>query len=106
MERCESLVSFARIEPDVTFEALMQPHWQQTQACLEGYPIVLLVQDTTELDLSHRAKMSGLGQIGNAKGRGMLLQTVVAVEPESRAVLGYIAQKPFVRVSAAVQEQR
>jgi hypothetical protein len=93
-------------EPDVTCEALMQPHWQQTQACLEGYPIVLLVQDTTDLDLSHRAKMSGLGQIGNAKGRGMLLQTVVAVEPASRAVLGCIAQKPFVRVSAPVQEQR
>jgi hypothetical protein len=43
----------------------MQPHWQQTHACLEAEPIVLLVQDTTEIDLSHRAKMSGLGQIGN-----------------------------------------
>jgi hypothetical protein len=86
--------------------ALMQPHWQQTHACLEAEPIVLLVQDTTEIDLSHRAKMSGLGQIGNAKGRGMLLQTVLAVEPESRAVLGCIAQKPFVRVRAPAQEQR
>ena len=84
----------------------MQPHWQQTQACLEAYPKVLLVQDTTEIDLSHRTKMSGMGQIGNAKGRGMLLQTVLAVEPERRAVLGCIAQKPFVRVWAPVQEQR
>jgi hypothetical protein len=67
---------------------------------------VLLVQETTELDLSHRAKMSGLGHIGNAKGRGILLQTVVAVEPESRTLLGCIAHKPFVRVSAPVQEQR
>src|SRR5690349_17414722 len=66
-------------EPDVSFEALMQPQWQQTHACLEAYPLVLLVQDTTEIDLSHRATLSGLGQIGNAKGRGMLLQTVLAV---------------------------
>jgi hypothetical protein len=36
----------------------------------------------------------------------MLLQTVLAVEPESRAVLGCIAQKPFVRVRAPAQEQR
>src|SRR5690348_1060782 len=93
-------------EPDVTFEALMQPHWQETQAGLAGQARVLLVQDTTELDLSHRSKMVGLGQIGNAKGRGMLLQTVLAIVPESRMVLGCIAQKPFIRVPAPAKEQR
>ena len=72
--------------------------FRQTQACLEAYPSVLLVQDTTDIDLTHRAKMPGLGQSGNAKGRGMLLQTVVAVEPEGRTVLGCLA--------APVQEQR
>ena len=93
-------------EPDVTFEALMQPHWQQTRACAEAETLVLLVQDTTEIDLSHRANMSGLGQIGNGKGRGMLLQTVLAVEPDKRTVLGCMAQKPFMRVPAPSNEQR
>jgi hypothetical protein len=84
----------------------MQPHYQQTREQLDTQPVVLLVQDTTEIDLSHHAKMSGLGQIGNAKGRGILLQTVLAVAPQTRAVLGCIAQKPFVRIPAPPKEQR
>jgi hypothetical protein len=93
-------------EPDVTFERLMQPHYQQTREQINQEPVVLLVQDTTEIDLTHRAKMSGIGQIGNARGRGFLLQTVLAVVPETQAVLGCLAQKPFVRIPAPPKEQR
>lgn len=57
-------------EPDVTFEALVQPHQQQTRERMQAEHVVLAVQDTTELDLSHRGKMTGIGQIGNAQGRG------------------------------------
>jgi hypothetical protein len=93
-------------EPEVTFEALIEPYWQQTQAALAAEPLVFLVQDTTEIDLSHRASMTGLGQIGNVKGHGMLLQTVLAVVPETRTFLGCIAQKPLVRIPAPPKEQR
>ena len=47
-------------EPDVTFDALMQPHWQQTRERMDTLPLVLLVQDTTDLDFSHRRQMSGM----------------------------------------------
>jgi hypothetical protein len=93
-------------EPDVTFEALMQPHWQQTRACLPHEAVVLLVQDTREIDLSAHATMTGLGPIGNGQGRGFLLQTVLAVAPEAQRVLGCLAQRPFLRVPAPPQEQR
>jgi hypothetical protein len=93
-------------EPDVTFEALMQPHWAQTHAALHDHAVVLLVQDTTELDVSWHRAMTGLGQIGNGKGRGVLLQTVLAVLPQTRTVLGCVAQQPFVRVPAPRLEQR
>lgn len=93
-------------EADGTFEALMHPHWQQTRATMEAETVVLLVQDTTEIDLSHRAHLSGRGQIGNAKGRGFLLQTVLAIVPETRSVLGCLAQKTFVRIPAPPKEQR
>jgi hypothetical protein len=33
-------------EDDVTFEALMQPHWQQTREQALSSPVVLLVQET------------------------------------------------------------
>jgi Transposase DNA-binding/Transposase Tn5 dimerisation domain len=93
-------------EPDVTFDALMHPHWQQTRQRMESQPLVLLVQDTTDLDFSHRRKMSGLGEIGDGKGRGMYLQTVLAVEPDSREVLGCAYQHPFMRIPAPKGETR
>jgi len=64
------------------------------------------VQDTTDIDLSHRRKISGVGQIGNERGRGFFVQTVLAVRPERREVLGCIAQEPFVRIPAPEGEQR
>src|SRR5216684_3354610 len=45
-------------EPDVTFAALMRPHVQQTREQATGEDVVLLVQDTTTVDLSHRRKIS------------------------------------------------
>src|SRR5690348_9286580 len=45
-------------EPEVTFAALMQPHWQQTREQANTSPVTLLVQDTTDIDLSHRHKIS------------------------------------------------
>ncbi len=93
-------------EEDVTFEALMQPHWQQTRQQLETRPLVLLVQDTTEVDLSHHPKTKGLGQVGNERGRGLYLQTVLAILPEHGEVLGCAMQEPFVRTPAPVGETR
>ena len=87
-------------EPDVTFAALMQPHLQQTREQATSSPVVLLVQDTTAIDLSHRRKISGVGQIGNERGRGFFVQTVLAVRPQTREVLGCMAQEPFVRIPA------
>src|SRR6266851_2061241 len=87
-------------EPDVSFAALMQPHLQQTRDQANSSPVVLLVQDTTAIDLSHRHKISGVGQIGNERGRGFFVQTVLAVRPQTREVLGCMAQEPFVRIPA------
>ena len=93
-------------EPDVTFAALMQPHLQETRQQAQSSAVVLLVQDTTDIDLSHRYKISGVGQIGNERGRGFFVQTVLAVRQESREVLGCMAQDPFVRIPAPQGEQR
>jgi Transposase DNA-binding/Transposase DDE domain len=93
-------------EPDVTFAALMQPHFEQTREQALSSPVVLLVQDTTDIDLSHRHKISGVGQIGNERGRGFFVQTVLAVRPATREVLGCLAQEPFVRIPAPQGEQR
>jgi hypothetical protein len=93
-------------EPDVNFAALIQPHLHQTREQANASPVVLLVQDTTDIDLSHRRKISGVGHIGNERGRGFFVQTVLAVRPETREVLGCMAQEPFVRIPAHAGEQR
>src|SRR5215469_4048892 len=84
----------------------MHPHWQQTRQQLETRPLVLRVPDTTEVDLSHHPKTTGLGQVGNERGRGLYLQTVLAVLPENGEVLGCAMQEPFVRKPAPAGETR
>src|SRR5438105_10664176 len=93
-------------EPDVTFAALVEPHLKQSREQAHSSGVVLLVQDTTDIDLSHRHKISGVGQIGNERGRGFFVQTVLAVRPKTQEVLGCMAQEPFVRIPAPEGEQR
>ena len=93
-------------EPDVTFAALMEPHLQESRHQANSSSVVLLVQDTTDIDLSHRHKISGVGQIGNERGRGFFVQTVLAVRPQTQEVLGCLAQEPFVRIPAPEGEHR
>src|SRR5881227_668669 len=85
MQTWKDVIALYRLldEEDVTFEALMQPHWQQTHEQIETRSVVLLVQDTTGVDLTHHPKTTGLGQVGNERGRGLYVQTVLAVLPES-----------------------
>ena len=78
---------------------MLQPHLRQTGEQANASAVVLLVQDTLVTSgRSHRHKMSGVGQIGNERVRGLFVQTVLAVRPETREVLGCMAQEPFVRI--------
>src|SRR5207245_6183110 len=89
----------------VSYEALLRPHVQQTREQCEQQPVVLLVQDTTELDYQAHRQTSGLGPIGNGRHQGFLLQTVLAVEPTSGELLGIAHQEPFVRKPAPKGER-
>jgi hypothetical protein len=67
---------------------------------------VLLIQDTTEVDYQPHPSTTGLGPIGNGSHHGFLLQTVLAVEPASREVLGIAQQEPFLRQPAPKGETK
>ena len=88
--------------PQVSYERLMRPHVEQTQALMRAQQPrrVLLIQDTTEIDYQHHPTTSGLGPVGQGNHHGYLLQTVLAVEPQSQQVLGIAAQEPFLRQPA------
>jgi hypothetical protein len=80
--------------PEVTHEALMTPMRAYTLkniAVCQG--TVLLVHDATELDYSkHESLAKHLGQIGSGWGRGYICQNVLAVDPQTRSVLGLMDQ--------------
>jgi transposase-like protein/transposase Tn5 family protein len=86
--------------PDVTYEQLIQPHLQQTRAEARKPQQVLLIQDTTEVDYQQHPTTTGLGPIGNGTHHGFLLQSVLAVLPDTRQVLGLAHQEPFLRQPA------
>jgi hypothetical protein len=89
----------------VSYEALMRPHVKQTRAQCEQRPVVLLVQDTTDLDYQAHPKTSGLGPIGNGTHHGFLVHTMLAVEPSSAELLGIAHQEPFLRQPAPKGER-
>ena len=87
-----------------SYEQLMRPHLQQTHSLMQQQKRVLLLQDMTEVDYEQHPKTGGLGPIGNGSHQGYLFQTVLAVEPTSKQVLGIAAQEAFLRQSAPAGE--
>jgi hypothetical protein len=64
-------------------ERLLQAHRTQTIRRMKKEPTVLILQDTTELNLSTRSGCEGVGQIGTnqtgAQSRGLALHSCLAV---------------------------
>jgi len=92
--------------PHVSYEQLIRPHVQQTREAAGQQSQVLLIQDTTDLDYHAHPTTTGLGPIGTGSHQGFLLQTVLAVLPESREVLGIAQQEPFLRQPAPKGETK
>ncbi|MDQ2904147.1 MAG: IS4 family transposase [Chloroflexota bacterium] len=83
-----------------SYERLMAPHLEQTTALMQHRKRVLLIQDMTEVDYAHHPKTQGLGPVGKGSHQGYLLQSVLAVDPSSKEVLGLAAQDVFLRQPA------
>jgi hypothetical protein len=66
---------------EASMEALLAPHIEETLAAARGERVVLMVEDTTELDYTSHRSMKGLGSIGDGRGRGMLMHDTLALVP-------------------------
>lgn len=80
----------------VTHAELMKPHWQNTREQAGDPEVVLIVQDGSQIDYTGH-QIEGLGPIGDGRGYGYLVHSALAFEPDTKAVLGLMYQKPFVR---------
>jgi hypothetical protein len=85
---------------------LIGPHLKQTREAAGQQSQVLLIQDTTDLDYQAHPTTTGLGPIGTGSHQGLLLQTVLAVLPARREVLGIAQQEPFLRQPAPKGETK
>jgi hypothetical protein len=60
------------------------------------YPVVLVAQDTTEINLTHHPATRGLGYLGSPDCRGLLLHSLLAISPTG-IPLGILRQFTWTR---------
>ncbi len=83
--------------PKVTFERILIPHAQSTRERMAAQPTVLLVQDTTEIDLTRPAQqVRGAGPLDGDTRQGLFLHPLHAFTPEGTP-LGTVQATPWVR---------
>jgi len=83
----------------VTFSAVLDsPITVVSRALRERFEgtTVLNVQDTTEINLSHLNSMTGLGEIGNPKNRGLFLHPSLAVSTDG-VPIGLLSAQVWAR---------
>lgn len=62
----------------VEWQAILEPHWQQTEQRMADQSVVLCLQDTTELDFNGQ-QARGLGPLSYEAQRGMYVHSTYAV---------------------------
>jgi Transposase DNA-binding/Transposase Tn5 dimerisation domain len=87
----------AAIDP----QNLLDSHVDATLSRLAAIPLVLAVQDTTELDWTAHPATTGLGPLGHSAHRGLHVHTTLAFTPE-RVPLGLLAQQVWARDPEAI----
>ena len=85
----------------ITPQNLLDSHVDATLTRLATVPLVLAVQDTTELDWTAHPATTGLGPLGHPAHRGLHVHTTLAFTPE-RVPLGLLAQQVWARDPNAV----
>jgi len=88
----------------VDWRAILEPHWQQTQARMAACPVILCLQDTTELDFNGQ-RARGLGPLSYEAQQGMYLHPTHAVTP-AREPLGILDAWMWARKTKNASDQR
>jgi hypothetical protein len=75
---------------------ILQSHVESTYTRLGAVPVVLAVQDTTEVNWTRHPATQGLGPLGHTACHGLFVHTTLAITPE-RVPLGLLAQQVWAR---------
>jgi hypothetical protein len=77
-------------------QEILIPHQLATQKRIQNHPIVLAIQDTTELDFSHHPSTQGLGVLSDPNHHGLLYHPTLLVTP-NKIPLGLLDHQVWQR---------
>jgi hypothetical protein len=92
--------------PEATHPVVVAQHLQATRSAMAQVPLVLILHDTTALDFTRHPALQGTGPIGDGIGRGFLQHNSLAIEPQTRRILGLADQQLTTRTPAPKGETR
>lgn len=72
--------------PALDWRTILDVHTQQTVVRMQGQPVVLCIQDTTELDFTSQPGIAGLGRLSYETQHGMYMHPTLAVTPTGVAL--------------------
>jgi hypothetical protein len=75
---------------------IIHSHIEATYGRLDAVPVVLAVQDTTEVNWTSLRATTGLGPLGHTACQGLLVHRTLAITP-ARVPLGLLAQQVWAR---------
>jgi hypothetical protein len=82
--------------PKVSFAAILAPHQRHTLQRMREHPVVLLLNDISEINLTDKKVTEQLGYIGVNKTKGLFIHPLLAVTPE-RLPLGVAQMQTWLR---------
>jgi hypothetical protein len=82
--------------PAVSPQGVLEPHVKQTARRASEHPVVLVAQDTTEVNLTSHRKTTGLGYLGSTECRGLMMHNLLAISPEGTP-LGVLHERFWAR---------
>lgn len=93
----------------VTPRGILQSHIERTVRRAFEHDVVLVAQDTTEIDLTSHRKTAGVGYLASSKCRGFLVHSLLAISPTG-VPLGLVGQqhwtRPFEELGKTAQRHR
>jgi hypothetical protein len=81
-----------RVEP----EKILKPHAERTARRAAAHPVVLVAQDTSEINLTDHPSTQGTGYLAAPHCRGILLHSLLAISPRG-VPLGVLRQFTWTR---------
>jgi hypothetical protein len=89
----------------ITHYDILAPHQSATLERIKRERIVLIPQDTTEIDFSGRQPITGMGYLSTENTHGFYLHPGLAITPE-RSCLGVIHMQTWTREKIGIRHER